>query len=133
VTADKTQQRADHGGQLGVGVAGSNLTEGKDIRLLCLLCRQQPLRSADRSSREVLPKMCLPASDRATSTMRLSTSDLRCCHIAKIQHCCNFDTPQTPADLQLMFGDTQCKIQDLYSTLSTSKGGERAANFCRSL
>ena len=37
MTVDGIQQRADPGGRLGAGIAGSNVAEGKDFRLLCLL------------------------------------------------------------------------------------------------
>jgi len=43
------------------GIAGSNTTGGIDICLLWALCvvRQRLLRPADRSSRGVLPSVCL--------------------------------------------------------------------------
>ena len=41
------------------GIGGSNLTEGMDVRLACLLCRQRPLRRADRSFRGVVLCECV--------------------------------------------------------------------------
>jgi len=52
------------------GIMGSNLAEGMDVRLLCLLCRKRPLRRADHSFRETLPFVCvcLNVCDLETST-----------------------------------------------------------------
>jgi len=41
------------------GVAVSNLAEGMDICLLCLLCRYRPFRRADHSFRGVIPRVCV--------------------------------------------------------------------------